>query len=519
MFEANVTIAEMASIEPGNSPVPYVENVEPVDYKAVSVDQGSRLFIQKSLQDLPLHNKVLDSIKNDSNLSQDIKDKLELLIGNDPENLSQDQLKLIHSINKLYSQPLAIAATTLSREEIIASVLESVANGPNKFGQGLVPSCTATVAGKLIMNNKGVGHFAELMTNLLIDGSHGKLTLDETGIRREGTDGEFAGASIAECIFRASVMQMSGKALEGISPDVAVEYSDTAHGQSSQGVSFIFDRETKEQIGTFQGMHAEGWLIAQEILLDCGVEFLKSSNDGGPVSPSYILEQMINKGGTHGCAIAYDKEGLHNKHFVEFHEIKDGRVYFSNPHKDLTSSNFYQKADSHRLEADGLESMSLTDFEARLLSGGVIHLDKEPGHFENDYGDESFTVSMEWYRENGNNHVMIHVSPNEMAKGVNGKSDNNRKSKSGNIDNEVHKNSGMRDNDGRYSFMKQSDFSEEEKMTRSLEAQYAWERWQKQIVEKEKQILKDLMKVNKKMTLRKPKNSFPSNTQGFDLAF
>jgi hypothetical protein len=344
------------------------------------------------------------------------------------------------------------------------------------------------------------------MTNLLINGSHGELRLNESGFRKEASMGVYAGASIAECIFRSSVMELSNKMLESKYGDITIVYSDTAYGEGAQGVSFIYDNNTGDLIGTYQGMHAEGWLLAQEELLGCGVEFLKSTQDGGSVSPSDILAQMVAKGGTHGCAIAYDKHGLHDKHFVEFREIKNGRVYFANPHKNLHEGNFSKKADSHILVGAGIESMSIADFEERLLSAGLIHLDKPAGHFQdtNDYGDESFQIALDWYKNNrssGNNHMIIHegLKFNEGTK--NPTISQNRMDVYMNANNTLSQDLGNRTYYAECGFASQSELER----ARYDEGDIAWHKRQQEILrEKELESLRVLMGINK---MRIPKEA------------
>lgn len=476
-------------------------------------DPNARMEYQRLNQNLSPFEQALDNIRNadlsslrDTKVSSEINDqrilnvrkKLINLIGNNPENLNQDQLKLINSINKLftYNGP-SDPENKISAEEVIASVLELVSK---KLKQGNSPACTAAAGGQLLMNHRGVGHFSELLTNIIVDGSHGELRSNESGYRREASSacGKYPGASIAECIFRSAVMELSNRKLEGISEGVTIVYSDPAHGNESQGVSYIYDDKTKKLIGTYQGMHAEGWLLAHETMLDCAIEYKQSTKDGGNFAPSDIVAAMSKKGGTHECIIAYDETGLHTKHDVVFHKIENGRVFFSNPH-DLDDDNFHAKSATHKLEeavegVEGrLESMTIEEFEDRLFSAGIIHIDKPAGFFRdtNKFGHERFENALAYYRENGVTHVVIHEGPNFTEMKEKNEVSKNR------VQTFMERNNSVSQDLTDKTYYSKQGFSSQSELeaARDFEGQYAWDRLQKERFER-------LLKLKRGTTLR-----------------
>lgn len=350
-----------------------------------------------------------------------VKDKLMLenLISPNHGTVSSDQRKLISAIIRLQdraeNEHLAQASTTIPREEIINSVLESVARGSIELGQGNVASCTATSTGKIYIRHNGVGAYAELMTDLLLDGYHNfdndpnrQIKLNESGVRKERDHGLFEGASIAESIFRASVMELSCRGLEGSDARMNFRYDDAT------GDTYVFD-DQGQQVGSFAGMHRDGWIYTMEQMMGSGVEFMSSTQDqDGLYSPDVILKDLIKSSNGAGIELAYAENGPHNRHFCVFSHVDNGRVYFDNPHKNLTEKNFSKKSDSHRLEANGLESMSIDDFKERLLSASIVREGSAIGSFAQSNQAQQVwrsTVAISnWYLENRHAHIDVQSS-------------------------------------------------------------------------------------------------------------
>ncbi|MGA1190743.1 MAG: hypothetical protein ACO3XO_00530 [Bdellovibrionota bacterium] len=356
---------------------------------------------------------AIDAVRS-SHISDAHKEKLSLLLSNPEPSSREDTLRLAQAVNKLCRSDSCVAAKTLTREEIITSVLESVAEGARELRQGNMATCTATAAGKLYINQKGIGAYAELMANLVMDGRHDfdndptrRLRLYEDGIRNELDKGKFEGASIAECVFRTAMMQLSCEGLQLADPRMQFSYDDPS------GITYIFDRDSKP-VGSFTGMHRDGWIYSMEKMFGCGVEFLSSTSDkDGSYKAKDILQQLSESEGGACIELSYAERGAHSRHFCEFSHVADGRVYFDNPHA-LNEANFKAKSASHRLESNGLESMSIADFEARLLSASIVREGTECGAFqesnESQQGWRSVESITNWFLENPHSHIEFHIS-------------------------------------------------------------------------------------------------------------
>lgn len=376
---------------------------------------------ERSFPDFTERRKLQGEIAIDSalaaihsaNISGAHKEKLNSLLTNEDLRHEEDALRLAHAINKLCLSDSCVAATTLTREEIITSVLESVAEGAMELRQGNMATCTASAAGKLYINQKGIGAYAELMANLVMDGRHDfdndpvrRIRLQEDGVRNELDKGKFKGASIAECVFRSSVMQLSCEGLELADPRMQFSYDDYS------GHTYVFDKDNRP-VGSFKGMHRDGWLHSMEKMFGCGVEFLSSTNEHqGRYDAHHILKELRQSRGGACIELSYAESGAHSRHFCEFSHVADGRVYFSNPHV-LNERNFDAKSDSHRLESNGLESMSVADFEARLLSASIVRDGTECGAFQESNESQQEWRSVEsvsnWFLENPHSHIEFHI--------------------------------------------------------------------------------------------------------------
>ena len=358
-------------------------------------------------------NRAIDAVRS-SNISETHKEKLNSLLNSPDASTREDTLRLAHAVNKLCLSDSCVAAKTITRQEIITSVLESVAEGARELRQGNMATCTASAAGKLYINQKGIGAYAELMANLVMDGRHDfdndptrRLHLREDGVRNELDKGKFEGASIAECVFRSSVMQLSCEGLQMADPRMQFSYDDPS------GTTYIFDRENRP-VGSFAGMHRDGWIYSMEKMFGCGIEFLSAINDReGTYDPRVILEELSQSKSGACIELSYAERGAHSRHFCEFSHVADGRVYFDNPHA-LNEANFKAKSASHRLESNGLESMSIADFEARLLSASIVREGTECGAFkesnESQQGWRSVETVTNWFLENPHSHLEFQIA-------------------------------------------------------------------------------------------------------------
>lgn len=391
---------------------------------------GDRASYQREMEFPQRLALARETITNSGLSGEHKRELLRLIRSEDGRTFTDDQVKLIDAIAKLIrrveSEQLAQAAASIPRDQIIESVLESVAGGSVELAQGNVASCTATATGKIYMRHNGIAAYTELMSDLIIDGFHNidgdpnrQIKLNESFNRNEGDNGLFEGASVAECIFRSSVMELSCRGLELADPRITARYDDAT------GTTYLFDKETGESLGSFAGMHKQGWLHSMEILTGSGVEFMSSRVDkDGKFSPEEILRQLMGSRGGAGIELSYAQDGPHNRHFCEFLRVEPDekgelRVYFNNPHV-LNDKNFKRISSSHRLEADGSESLSIEDFKQRLLSASIVRDGSPIGAFTESNNAQQTWRNMDnitnWYLENRHAHMHVQSSIIELLR-------------------------------------------------------------------------------------------------------
>gem|GEM_PF-5356381 len=391
---------------------PSIETEASEGLENVSINPERRSEFARELTFETAVSMAKDAIE-DAALSAKHKEKLLSILENTDSTQQDDIQRLAQSVNKLCSSSSCVAAQRLSREEIISSVLASVADGAKELRQGHMATCTATAAGKLFIAKEGIGAYAELMTNLVMDGRHDfggdatrRIYLNEGGIRHEADKGEFEGADIAECVFRASVMQLSCEGLEIADPRMRFTYDDQS------GLTYLFDQENRP-VGSFSGMSRDGWLYSMEKMFGCGVEFLSTTNDlGGKQDSADILRELAQSKDGACIELSYAASGAHARHFCEFSHVEDGRVYFNNPHVHSERS-FKKKSSTHQLESNGLESMTIEDFNQRLLSATLLRRGTEIGEFQQQNQAQQEWRSVEsmtnWFLENPNSHVELQI--------------------------------------------------------------------------------------------------------------
>jgi len=269
-------------------------------------------------------------------------------VGGVPALLDRDSQgnTLLDSLHQIATGPMdsAFTAEGVSRQNLLSSIVTE-AGQPGLINQSTHGTCTVTSL-QYELANRNPAEYARIMSGLVSPDGRAVMANGDIVYRVEDSVGrdKSNGRSDSERVFQAAMMDYGNG---------RHDYSnqDDANSRTPSWLSWLPN-------SSYGGLHSDQWISGMEAL---------TGRDYGEVRGKDDIVEALSQNVPGSFAALYWGEDKKSGHAVMVADVRDGRVYFRNPHGASPHANGTELQNPPRRMEDkliGLESMNLQDFQS-----------------------------------------------------------------------------------------------------------------------------------------------------------